>query len=90
MKYDRCVYCNSPDADTIDHVIAHSKWALFGKKRVIAYCNSNLVPCCDKCNNEKGDMLPSEWFKKHPEYKKTFKHNAKFLSNNVKAACEIF
>lgn len=47
----RCAYCAS-SATTIDHVIPRSRGG--------ADSWENLVACCLKCNNMKGDRTPSE------------------------------
>jgi 5-methylcytosine-specific restriction endonuclease McrA len=47
----RCAYCDSA-ASTIDHVIPRSRG---GKDEW-----ENLVACCLKCNNIKGDRTPQE------------------------------
>jgi hypothetical protein len=47
----RCAYCGS-SASTIDHVLPRSRG---GKDEW-----ENLVACCLKCNNIKGDRTPGE------------------------------
>ncbi len=47
----RCAYCGG-SASTIDHVLPRSR----GGKETW----ENLVACCLKCNNAKGDRTPSE------------------------------
>lgn len=47
----RCAYC-SASATTIDHVIPRSRGG--------ADSWDNLVACCLKCNNVKGDKTPQE------------------------------
>ena len=47
----RCAYCAS-SATTIDHVLPRSRGG--------ADSWENLVACCLKCNNAKGDRTPSE------------------------------
>lgn len=54
-KGKRCSYCG--DAAThVDHFLPVSKYPN------AAFDISNLVPCCQRCNLEKGDMSPVEWF----------------------------
>ena len=48
----KCVYCNSSDKLTLDHLIPKSKG---GKNDWF-----NLVTCCDTCNKKKGDKTPEE------------------------------
>ena len=57
----RCVYCGSLlefDAATLDHVhpLAHGG----------ANAPGNVVLACAKCNRLKGDLLPTEFFARHP------------------------
>lgn len=47
----RCGYCASP-ATTIDHVVPRSRGG--------ADSWENLVACCLRCNNAKGDRTPGE------------------------------
>jgi 5-methylcytosine-specific restriction endonuclease McrA len=44
----KCYYCGSYSDLTIDHILAQSKGGQNSWR--------NLVTCCKKCNNEKGDM----------------------------------
>lgn len=56
----KCVYCDDePAVIELDHVVARS---MGGSDRV-----SNLVPCCHKCNQEKGNMPIEEFLKDRPE-----------------------
>lgn len=57
----RCVYCATQldfDVATLDHVhpLAHGG----------AHVAGNLVLACARCNRLKGDLLPSEFFSRHP------------------------
>ena len=57
-----------------------SRWREAGiKRRVLA---------CQKCNAEKANKLPDEWFALHPEYKARFLREAKYLSETVRRLCE--
>jgi 5-methylcytosine-specific restriction endonuclease McrA len=47
----RCCYCGNP-ANTIDHVLPRSRG---GRDSW-----DNLVACCLRCNNAKGDQTPAE------------------------------
>jgi len=51
----RCQYCGSRKSLTIDHIIPVSR----GGENTW----TNLVTCCWKCNNEKGNQTPEEWGK---------------------------
>jgi 5-methylcytosine-specific restriction endonuclease McrA len=79
-----CVYCGSEGPLTIDHVVPISGWQKYKVRRRILNNNSNRVPACVQCNQEKGAMSPKEWFEKHPEYKERFVREAKYLSDTVK------
>ena len=48
----KCVYCDSPNKLTLDHVIAKSRG---GKNDWF-----NLATCCEPCNKKKGDKTPEE------------------------------
>lgn len=57
----RCVYCARPleiGFATLDHVypLAHGG----------AHTPGNVVAACSACNRLKGDMLPHEFFARHP------------------------
>jgi len=57
----RCVYCAHPlelESATLDHVypLAHGGTDIAG----------NLVAACRGCNALKGDLLPYEFFARHP------------------------
>ena len=57
----RCVYCATPlerETATLDHVYprAHGGTNMPG----------NLVASCVRCNRLKGDLLPQEFFLRHP------------------------
>lgn len=57
----RCVYCATPlepETATLDHVYprAHGGTNVPG----------NLVASCVRCNRLKGDLLPQEFFLRHP------------------------
>ena len=57
----RCVYCAAPldfENATLDHVypLAHGGTHVLG----------NLVSACSRCNRLKGDLLPAEFFMRHP------------------------
>ena len=57
----RCVYCGSLlefDDATLDHVhpLAHGG----------AHVAGNVVLACARCNRLKGDLLPTEFFSRHP------------------------
>lgn len=49
---NRCVYCNSKENLTIDHVIPRSQG---GRDSW-----DNLVTACQKCNSKKGSMTPEQ------------------------------
>ncbi|MGH7663724.1 MAG: HNH endonuclease [Gemmatimonadaceae bacterium] len=57
----RCVYCASqlvPEIATLDHVHPLARGG--------GSAPGNLVSACAACNRLKGDMLPHEFFARHP------------------------
>lgn len=49
-----CAYCSDRDVEiTKDHVIPLSRGGL--------HTRDNVVPCCKRCNGEKGNRTPEEW-----------------------------
>lgn len=57
----RCVYCARPlaaDGATLDHVIPLARGG--------AHVPGNLVTACGRCNRLKGDLLPMDFFARHP------------------------
>lgn len=83
-----CIYCGSEGPITDDHVIPKSLWREFGIRRRVLDNMSNRVPACLKCNQEKANRTPGEWFEMHPEYRARFLANARYLSNAVLRAVE--
>lgn len=73
----RCFYCDTPvfknnekdNMETRDHILP---LGLGGGG--YAWANPNIVRACRKCNNEKGDMHPRDWYHliKDPECQKAF------------------
>jgi 5-methylcytosine-specific restriction endonuclease McrA len=58
---NRCVYCAATlefDFATLDHVYPLSRGG--------AHAPGNLVMACGRCNRLKGDLLPNEFFARHP------------------------
>ena len=57
----RCVYCAAPlglENATLDHVHPLARGG--------THAPGNLVSACAPCNRLKGDMLPLEFFSRHP------------------------
>lgn len=57
----RCVYCAQPlqvDGATLDHVYPRAHGG--------THAPGNLVVACGGCNRLKGDLLPHEFFARHP------------------------
>ena len=75
----RCVYCATPlvpETATLDHVhpLAHGGSHLPG----------NLVVACARCNRLKGDMLPYEFFARHPWAGANFMRYARTVHRGLK------
>lgn len=49
----RCVYCGATKDLVVDHVMPHSRGG--------SDAEHNLAPACEPCNQEKGDLTPTEW-----------------------------
>ena len=79
-----CVYCGSRENLTTDHVIPLGRWQEVTIRRRVLDNPSNLVTACYSCNQEKANLLPGEWFAKHPEYYRCFLHYARYLSDEVR------
>lgn len=57
----RCVYCAAPldfEHATLDHVFPVAKGG--------THTPGNLVVACHRCNRMKADLLPTEFFMRHP------------------------
>jgi 5-methylcytosine-specific restriction endonuclease McrA len=57
----RCVYCATPlvlECATLDHVHPVARGG--------THAPGNLVTACGPCNRLKGDLLPHEFFARHP------------------------
>lgn len=75
----RCVYCSTPlalDTATLDHV-----WPL---ARGGANVAGNLVTACVVCNQLKGDLLPEEFFARHPWAGLNFMRHARTVHRALK------
>jgi 5-methylcytosine-specific restriction endonuclease McrA len=75
----RCVYCAAPlefSIATLDHVypLAHGG----------AHTPGNVVAACTRCNRLKGDMLPGEFFARHPWAGSNFIHYARSVHRALK------
>lgn len=75
----RCVYCATPlelDHATLDHV-----WPL---ARGGAHAPGNLVTACVRCNRLKGDLVPHDFFARHPWAGLNFMRYAKAVYRALK------
>jgi len=77
---NRCVYCNSKDALTIDHVVPRS---MGGRDSW-----DNLVTACQKCNAKKGNMTPEEagMEMRHKPFRPSFVMYLSHFSGNLQDA----
>jgi 5-methylcytosine-specific restriction endonuclease McrA len=82
-----CAYCGN-SAQTVDHVIPMARAALHTRR--VLDDESNKVPACSVCNQEKGDMLPERWFELHPEYIQLFMENSSHLSERTKLSTGLW
>jgi 5-methylcytosine-specific restriction endonuclease McrA len=75
----RCVYCASPlelAFATLDHVVPLARGG--------AHTPGNLVAACLRCNRLKGDLLPQEFFARHPWAGDNFIHYARAVHRTLK------
>lgn len=77
----RCVYCASYlgyETATLDHVHPLSQGG--------AHAPGNVVAACSRCNLLKGDMLPHEFFIRHPSAGANFIRYARAVHRALKRA----
>ncbi len=75
----RCVYCAealAPEAATLDHVYPRAR----GGPDVAG----NVVAACRRCNRMKADLLPSEFFLRHPWAGLNFVRHARAVHRALK------
>ena len=75
----RCVYCASPleyARATLDHVYPLAKGG--------AHVQGNVVAACPRCNRLKADMLPMEFFMRHPWAGSNFIQHARAVHRALK------
>lgn len=75
----RCVYCATalaPDTATLDHVHPLARGG--------PHVPGNLVTACARCNRLKGDMLPHEFFARHPWAGANFMRYARAVHRGLK------
>ena len=73
----RCVYCGDGASRlTLDHVVPRSR----GGQSVW----ENVVTACGPCNRLKGDMLPHEFFARHPWAGQNFVRYARAVHRALK------
>jgi len=80
----KCVYCESEENLTVDHVIPISLCYEYRLKIREANNYGNLVTACRRCNEEKADRKPEDFFNEHPKYRKNFIKNARYVSDRIK------
>ncbi len=73
----------------MDHVVPVSRWREFGVRRSVLDNGSNRVLACERCNREKANLSPREWFSLHPEYRDRFRREAKYLSDTIRELAGI-
>ena len=75
----RCVYCATPlalDTATLDHVHPRARGGTANP--------GNLVTACRRCNQLKGDLLPTEFFLRHPWAGENFMRYARAVHRALK------
>ena len=75
----RCVYCGTalaPETATLDHVHPLARGG--------SHLPGNLVTACAPCNRLKGDMLPYEFFARHPWAGANFMRYARAVHRGLK------
>ncbi|MEO7183396.1 MAG: HNH endonuclease [Gemmatimonadaceae bacterium] len=75
----RCVYCATPleyARATLDHVHPLAKGG--------THTSGNVVAACPPCNRLKADMLPAEFFLRHPWAGSNFLHYARAVHRALK------
>jgi 5-methylcytosine-specific restriction endonuclease McrA len=75
----RCVYCAERldyQNATLDHVLPLAKGG--------ANDPGNVVAACPRCNRLKADMLPAEFFMRHPWAGSNFIHHARAVHRALK------
>jgi 5-methylcytosine-specific restriction endonuclease McrA len=79
----RCVYCARPldlSVATLDHVIPLAKGG--------THHPGNLVAACTSCNRLKGDLMPHEFFARHPWAGTNFIHFARAVHRALKRSAK--
>lgn len=75
----RCVYCAvslCPDSATLDHVYPRAKGG--------PHVAGNVVASCARCNRLKADLLPHEFFLRHPWAGQNFVRHARAVHRALK------
>jgi len=75
----KCFYCYTYDANTLDHVLPKSKGGVMSVE--------NGKPACKYCNLEKGDMTIDQWLDKLRGRKLDERH--KYIMSNLKMMLEL-
>jgi 5-methylcytosine-specific restriction endonuclease McrA len=75
----RCVYCATPlelESATLDHVMPRAHGG--------PHVAGNVVVACGRCNRLKADMLPAEFFLRHPWAGENFVRYARCVHRALK------
>lgn len=81
--YRKCVYCNSQENLTIDHVVPIYQRRIYGLQLREIHNYGNLVSACKDCNDEKSHKTLEEFFRDHKDYKRNFLSNAWYVSDRI-------
>lgn len=80
-----CVYCINEKAQTWDHLVGTVKNKQIREDEFVGHQIGNLVPCCKKCNSEKGNKDYKKFLeKKYPANKKVCRKKQKLLEGYQK------
>ncbi|HZF68660.1 MAG TPA: HNH endonuclease [Gemmatirosa sp.] len=75
----RCAYCATPlclESATLDHVVPRAHGG--------PHVAGNVVAACGRCNRLKADLLPAEFFLKHPWAGENFVRYARGVHRTLK------
>ena len=75
-----CGYCGKP-ATSLDHIIPRFKSGSSNR--------NNLIPACQRCNNNKGSMDMEEWYRKQDYFCEVKLERIKAWTEHKYLSCDI-